>query len=72
MTMKAVAEEQREKEYYNHLPYWTRIKLFFSRKKRRFLYILLIYLAFNYAGGVFGFFTSRFERSYRKYKKRWI
>lgn len=70
--MKMVAEEHREKEYFNHLSTWTRIKLFFTRKKRRFFYLLLIYLTFQYASGVFGFFTARVERSYRKYKKRWI
>ena len=41
-------------------------------KKKRIFFILLFILTFNYTGNIFGFFTSRVERTIKKYKKRWI
>jgi hypothetical protein len=70
--MKNAVEEFRERIYYNHLPYRTRIRLFFSTKKRRFLYILLFVLTFNYSANFIGFFTARAERSLKKFRKNWI
>jgi hypothetical protein len=46
--------------------------LFFKTKKSRFLWIFLFAATFRYSGNVFGFFTSRWERTLRKLKKRWI
>ena len=62
----------RSKEYFNHLSTRTRIGIFFRTKRRRFLYIFLFALSFNYIGNVFGFIFARLERSARKYKKDWI
>ena len=39
---------------------------------RRFLYIFLFIMAFNFLGNGLGFVTARLERSMRKYKKRYI
>ena len=62
----------RAKTYFNHLGYWQRIKLFFRTKRRRFLYIFLFFVAFNYIGNLAGFFLARLERSGRKYKKAFV
>lgn len=62
----------RSKEYFNHLKKWDRIKIFFRTKRRRFLYLFLIFVAFNFLGNIVGFFLARMERSARKYKKQWI
>ena len=58
--------------YFNHLSYWTRVRLFFRNKRRTFLYGFLFLLAFNLIGNVSGFFLARAERSARKYKRQWI
>jgi hypothetical protein len=62
----------RLKTYFNHLGYWQRIKIFFKTKRKRFLYIFLFFIAFNYIGNFVGFFLARLERSGRKYKKNFI
>ena len=62
----------REKTYFNHLSTWTRIKIFMSTKRKRFLYLFLFFLTFNLTGNMVGFITARLERSARKYKKQWI
>lgn len=62
----------RAKEYFNHLRKRDRIAIFFRTKRRRFLYLFLFILAFNFFGNAVGFLLARMERSARKYKKLWI
>jgi hypothetical protein len=50
----------------------TRVKIFLKTKRRRFLYLFLAYLFFNFIGNFFGFVAARFERSTRKFKRQWI
>jgi hypothetical protein len=50
----------------------TRVGLFLRTKRRRFLYLFLIFLGFNFIGNIFGFLAARLERSTRKYKRQWI
>lgn len=69
---KNLLEEWREREYFNHLGYWTRMKLFVQMRKKRFFYIFLFVLSFNYFANVLGFFAARIERSGRKYKKKFL
>jgi len=57
---------------YNHLPYWRRFAMFLGRYKWKLFFFGLFASAFNYWGNGLGFITARMERSYRKYKKRWI
>lgn len=62
----------RAKTYFNHLSTWTRIKVFMTTKRRRFMYLFLFFLSFNLIGNFFGFLAARAERTARKYKKQWI
>ena len=70
--MKWHMDDMRSREYFNHLSYRTRIKLFLKTKKKRFFCIFLFVVAFNFIGNVFGFTLSRLERFFRKAKKNWI
>jgi hypothetical protein len=65
-------EEMKSRAYFNHLGKWQRVKIFMRTKRRRFFYIFLFVMAFNWFGNVVGFFLARMERSGRKYKKQWI
>lgn len=70
--MQWALEDIRLKTYFNHLGKWQRVKIFLKTKKKRFFYIFLFILAFNWLGNIVGFFLARAERSARKYKKQWI
>lgn len=70
--MKWQVADMRARTYFNHLGYWQRVKIFFRTKRRRFLYIFLFFVAFNYIGNLVGFFLARLERSGRKYKKAFV
>jgi hypothetical protein len=70
--MKRALEDVYAEMKYNHLPINKRIRMFLRRFRWRILFLgLFVYLG-NIWGNAFGFITARFERSYRKYKKRWI
>ena len=69
---KYALDDIRARTYFNHLSTWTRIKVFMSTKRRRFMYLFLLFLTFNLTGNFFGFLAARLERTARKYKKQWI
>jgi hypothetical protein len=58
--------------YFNHMKYRTRIVVFMRLRWKRFAYLGLIVLAFNFLANVFGFIFARVERSSRKYKKLYL
>eukprot|EP00347_Sterkiella_histriomuscorum_P002333 403368555 len=58
--------------YFNHMRYRTRVMVFIRMRWRRFAYLGLFVLAFNYLANFFGFVFARWERSARKYKKQYI
>jgi len=70
--MKRALEDVYAEMKYNHLPWNKRIRMFLKRYRWRILFMGLFVYMFNIWGNAFGFVTARFERSYRKYKKRWI
>lgn len=59
-------------KYFNHLRYRTRLRLFFRLRWKRFAFVGLFFMVFNYFANFTGFFTARIERSFRKYKKQHI
>lgn len=69
---KFALDDMKARTYFNHLSTWTRIKVFMTTKRRRFMYIFLFFLCFNLIGNFFGFLAARAERTARKYKKQWI
>lgn len=58
--------------YFNHMRYRTRMMVFMRLRWKRFAYIGLIILSFNFLANFFGFLFARTERSSRKYKKQYI
>lgn len=57
---------------YNHLPYLLRTKLFIWRTKFRWVFLIIAVATFNFWGNAFGLLSAKIERTYKKYKKRWI
>ena len=70
--MKRALEDINAEMKYNHLPYNKRIRMFLRRYRWRLFFLGLFIYAFHVWGNGLGFFTARIERSYRKYKKRWL
>ena len=66
--VKAMEEEMT----YNHLPYGLRFFMFLYRIKFRIFFFCTLAGLFNYWGNLLGIFSSRMERVFKKYKKRWI
>ena len=57
---------------FNHLPYGIRFFMFLNRIKFRIFVIVSLGALFNYWGNLLGIATSRLERVFKKYKRRWI
>jgi hypothetical protein len=70
--MKRALEDINAEMKYNHLSRTKRTRMFLKRYRWRILFIGLFVYMFNIWGNGFGFFAARMERSYRKYKKRWL
>ena len=61
-----------EEMTFNHLPYGIRFFMFLNRIKLRIFIICSLVALFNYWGNLLGLASSRIERVFKKYKKRWI
>ena len=57
---------------YNHLPYGIRFIMFLNRIKFRIFLVVSVAALFNYWGNLLGICSSRLERVFKKYKRRWI
>ena len=57
---------------FNHLPYGIRFFMFLNRIKFRIFVLVSLGTLFNYWGNLLGIASSRLERVFKKYKKRWI
>lgn len=57
---------------YNNIPYFRRITMWAWRMRFRVFFLGTVYAAFQYWGNLFALLSSRIERFYKKYKKRWI
>ena len=57
---------------FNHLPIRFRFFMFLNRAKAKLLFAFSLYFLFSYWGNFLGLSCSRVERSYKKYKKRWV
>jgi hypothetical protein len=70
--MQRALEDMHAEVKYNHLPYSKRVRMFLSRYKWKIFFAGLFFYLFNFWGNALGFASSRIEKSYRKYKKRWL
>ena len=70
--MEGVLKEMQADIVYNNIPYMRRFSMFTWRMRFRFFFLGSLYAAFHYWGNLFAMFTARMERTYKKYKKRWI
>ena len=70
--MKRALEDLHAEVKYNHLPVNRRVRLFFHRYRWKFFWGFIAVYLFTLWGNAFGFVTARMERTYRKYKKRWL
>lgn len=57
---------------FNHLPYGIRFFMFINRIRFRIFVILSLGALFNYWGNLMGIASSKVERTFKKYKRRWI
>ena len=69
--VKALPDVQSE-IVYNNMPYIRRFYHFVIRIRFRIFVVGSFAALFNYWGNILGMGTSKVERTYRKYKKRWI
>mmetsp|Transcript_25553 Transcript_25553/g.34155 ORF Transcript_25553/g.34155 Transcript_25553/m.34155 type:complete len:222 (+) Transcript_25553:230-895(+) len=70
--MSKVIPEIEAEMTFNHLPYGIRFFMFLNRIKFRLFFLGSLALLFNYWGNLLGIATSKVERVFKKYKKRWI
>ena len=70
--MERVINVMEEDVKYNHLPLFRRVGLFFYKRKWRFIFAAALYGGFRYWGNGMGLIGSKIERTFKKYKKRWI
>jgi len=70
--MERTIKTMQEDIVYNNIPYFRRFSMFTWRMRFRIFFIGTIYAAFQYWGNLFALLTSRIERTFKKYKKRWI
>lgn len=70
--MKRALEDIHAEMKYNHLPVNKRVRMWFGRWKWRLFWISVFVYCAGIWGNALGFLTARWERSFRKYKKRWI
>ena len=70
--MERVIKVMEEDVKYNHLPIFRRVGNFFWQKKGRFIVLGLIFAGYQYWGSPLAMFGAWVERTYKKYKKRWI
>ena len=70
--MENAIEAMHEEMTYNHLPYGIRFFMFLNRIKFRLFVLLSLGSLFSYWGNLLGMATSKFERVFKKYKRRWI
>ena len=70
--MEKVLEDMHEEMTFNHLPYSLRFLMFLNRVKFRLFVIFTLGSLFSYWGNVLGLATSKVERFFKKYKRRWI
>ena len=57
---------------YNNIPYIRRFSMWTWRMRFRFFFLGTVAAAFKYWGNLFALLTSRMERQFKKYKKRWV
>ena len=57
---------------FNHIPYFRRFGMFIIRIRLRLFILASLAALFNYWGNLLGVGSSKLERSFKKYKKRWI
>ena len=70
--MERVIEELQHEVKYNHLPLLRRVPNFLWRKKWRFVVIALATYTFTYWANGVGFISSKLERTFKRYKRRFI
>ena len=70
--MEKALEDLHEEMTFNHLPYGIRFIMFLNRIKFRIFVVLSLGTLFSYWGNLLGIATSRLERVFKKYKRRWI
>ena len=70
--MDIAIKDMEEEMKYNHLPYGIRFIMFLNRIKFRIFFVVSVAALFNYWGNLLGICSSRLERVFKKYKKRWI
>ena len=70
--MENAKEDLMAEMTFNHLPYGLRFFMFLNRIKFRIFVLVSLGALFNYWGNLLGIATSKIERVYKKYKKRWV
>ncbi len=70
--MEKALDDLHEEMTFNHLPYGIRFFMFLNRIKFRIFFVCTLGALLNYWGNILGIASSRIERVFKKYKKRWI
>lgn len=70
--MKEYIKEYQERQAHKAKPLPMRFYLFWTTKKRRIFYLVMLYCLYHYSTRLRNFFSSRYHRTVNKYKKRWI
>lgn len=70
--MKKALPDVQAEIMFNNLPIFRRFFHFLWRIRFRIFLVVTLGGLFNYWGNLLGLGTSKIERQYRKYKKRWI
>ena len=70
--MERAVKDLKEEMTFNHLPVGIRFIMFLNRIKFRIFVVLSLGALFSYWGNLIGIASSRIERVFKKYKKRWI
>ena len=70
--MEKAVKDMHEEMTFNHLPYGIRFFMFLNRIKFRIFVFVTLGSLFSYWGNLLGLATSKLERVFKKYKRRWI
>jgi hypothetical protein len=70
--MKRVLPQLHLEMKFNHVPYFQRFFMFVKRTRVRFTGVALLFITFTVWGNFLILASSKIERTFRKYKKRWI
>ena len=70
--MSSIIDQVADEMTFNHLPARYRFIMFLGRIKYQVLFVTFLVAGFNYWANFLGLMTSRTERAFKKYKKKYV